>query len=150
MPHWVYLLSAANGLVGLATWRNLPLTVVRLVGALTRDPERSKRCAEILRLARKDAKDLPSYLIDDPRPDQSPATAARRSRDKTGQQRATRSPATASGAFFRTRRGIVRGLPPGHRSTSGDPANAPAMTASNTQHRAEHPARGRLRPRRSS
>jgi hypothetical protein len=108
MPHWVYLFSAANGLVGLVTWRNLPLTIVRLVGALTRDPERSKRCAEILRLARKDAKDLPSYLIGGPGYDQAPETSARRSRNETGRQRAPRPPATASGAFFRTRRRIVR------------------------------------------
>ena len=75
MPHWVYFLSAANAFVSLAGWRTLPLTVVRLVGALTKDPERSKRCAEILRLARKDAKDLPSYLLDLPGHDQEPATA---------------------------------------------------------------------------
>lgn len=76
MPHWVYFLSAANAVVSLAAWRNLPLTVVRLVGALTKDPERSKRCAEILRLARKDAKDLPSYLIEVPGHDRAPATTS--------------------------------------------------------------------------
>jgi hypothetical protein len=102
------LAERANGLISLATWRNLPLTVVRLVGALTRDPERSKRCAEVLRLARKDAKDLPSYLIDDPGHDQAPETAARRSRNETGRQRAPRRPARASGAFFHSRRRIAR------------------------------------------
>jgi len=62
MAHWMYILWAVNALVGLATWRNVPLAVVRLVGALTKDPERAAQCAEILRLARKDAKDLPGYL----------------------------------------------------------------------------------------
>jgi hypothetical protein len=65
MPHWLYFLYAANALVGAFSWKHLPLTVIRLVGALTKDPERSKRCAEMLRLSRKDAKNLPSYLLDD-------------------------------------------------------------------------------------
>jgi hypothetical protein len=62
MAHWIYILWAVNALIGVGTWRNATLTVVRLVGALTKDPDRAARCAEILRLARKDAKDLPSYL----------------------------------------------------------------------------------------
>lgn len=108
MPHWVYLLSAANGLISLATWRNLPLTVVRLVGALTRDPERSKRCAEVLRLARKDAKDLTSYLVDDPgttRHRKRRPTAAGTRLAGNGHQG---PPARVSGALFRTRRRIAR------------------------------------------
>jgi len=98
MPHWAYLLSAANGLVGLATWRNLPLTVVRLVGALTKDAERSKRCAEILRLARKDAKDLPSYLLKDPQHCQAAGAGVRSGGNEDGQQRAAKSRSTARGA----------------------------------------------------
>jgi len=96
MPHWVYLLSAANGLVGLASWRYLSLTVIRLVGALTKDPERSKRCAEILRLSRKDAKELPSYLLDDCGNDRAAAKLTRRRRSRIGDQRALR-PSTAVG-----------------------------------------------------
>jgi len=64
MAHWEYIIWAVNALVGCATWRNIPLAVIRVTGALTKDPERAKRCAEILRLARKDAQDLPSYLLD--------------------------------------------------------------------------------------
>lgn len=94
MPHWVFFLSAANALVGVFTWRNLPLTVVRLVGALTKDPERSKRCAEILRLARKDAKELPSYL-DSPGDCQPPATAVRRTQKAAGRECVRKSSSAA-------------------------------------------------------
>lgn len=38
------------------------LKVVRLVGALTRDEQRSRQCLETQRLARDDAKDIPGYL----------------------------------------------------------------------------------------
>ena len=62
MAHWIYVLWAVNALIGVATWRNATLAIVRLVCALTKDPDRAARCAEILRLARKDAKDLRSYL----------------------------------------------------------------------------------------
>lgn len=62
--HWEYILWVVNGLVGLGTWRNVPLAVVRLIGALTKDPQRSKQCAEIIKLSRKDAKDLPQYLTE--------------------------------------------------------------------------------------
>lgn len=62
MAHWMYVLWAVNTLIGVATWRNATLAIVRLVLALTKDRDRAARCAEILRLARKDAKDLPSYL----------------------------------------------------------------------------------------
>jgi hypothetical protein len=62
MAHWEFVVWAVNGLVGLSTWRNVPLAVVRLIGALTKDPQRSRQCAEIIKLSRKDAKDLPDYL----------------------------------------------------------------------------------------
>jgi hypothetical protein len=35
-----------------------------LVGGLTKNPQRSKQCAEMVRLSRKDAKELPSYLVE--------------------------------------------------------------------------------------
>ena len=60
--YWIYILWAVNALIGVATRRNATLAIVRLVCVLTKDPDRAVRCAEILRLARKDAKDLPSYL----------------------------------------------------------------------------------------
>jgi hypothetical protein len=62
MAHWIYVLWAANALVGVTTWPKATLAIVRLVLMKTGDPDRAARCAEILRLARKDAKDLPSYL----------------------------------------------------------------------------------------
>ena len=62
MAHWMDVLWAVNALIGVATWRNATLAIVRLILALTNDPDRAARCAEILRLARKDAKDLSSYL----------------------------------------------------------------------------------------
>jgi hypothetical protein len=66
MAHWIYILWAVNALIGVATRRNATLAIVRLLCVLTKDPDRAVRCAEILRLARKDAKDLPSYLTPPP------------------------------------------------------------------------------------
>jgi hypothetical protein len=66
MAHWVYILSAATGPLGLAAWRYAPRAFLMLMGGLTTNPQRSKQCAEMLRLQRKDAKDLQSYLVDAP------------------------------------------------------------------------------------
>lgn len=66
MAHWVYILSAVSGPVGLAAWRYAPRAFLMIVGGLTKDPQRSKQCAEMLRLQRKDAKDLPSCLVNEP------------------------------------------------------------------------------------
>src|SRR5262249_46133820 len=41
-------------------------TFLVVVGGLTTKPERSKQCAEMLRLQRKDAKGIASYLVDSP------------------------------------------------------------------------------------
>ena|ERR1700722_6001725 len=66
MTHWELIIWAVNGLVGLGTWPKVSLAIVRLVGALTKDPQRSKQCAEFIKLSRKDAKDLPDYLVETP------------------------------------------------------------------------------------
>jgi hypothetical protein len=66
MAHWMYVFSAVGGPVGFAAWRYAPRAFLMLVGGLTRDPQRSRQCAEMLRLQRKDAKELPSYLVDSP------------------------------------------------------------------------------------
>ena len=58
--HFFWVVYVAGG--GLLTWKYAPLTLVRLVGAFTTDPQRHRQCAEILRLARKDAADIPSYV----------------------------------------------------------------------------------------
>lgn len=62
----MYVLSAVSGPAGLAAWRYAPRALLLLMGGLTKDPQRSKQCAEMLRLLRKDAKDLPSYLVSEP------------------------------------------------------------------------------------
>jgi hypothetical protein len=65
MAHWVYALPVVSSLA-LAMWRYAPRAFLVIVGGLTKDPQRSKQCAEMLRLMRKDAKDLPSYLAISP------------------------------------------------------------------------------------
>jgi hypothetical protein len=62
MAHWVYIFSAASGPIGFAVWRCAPRALLMLIGGLTKDPQRSKQCAEMLRLQRRDAKELPSYF----------------------------------------------------------------------------------------
>jgi hypothetical protein len=53
---WGVLLVSALG-----AWRFLPLAAVRLMAAFTRDEARHRRCMEVLRLARRDAAQIPSY-----------------------------------------------------------------------------------------
>lgn len=65
MAHWIYLLAAA-GPTGLAVWRYGPRAFLMVIAGLAKDPQRSKQCLEVIRLLRKDAKELPSYLIDPP------------------------------------------------------------------------------------
>lgn len=66
MAHWdvVWAGSSPVGLV--AIWRYAPRAFLMLVGGLTKDPQRSKQCAEMLRLQRKDASSIQSYLVDPP------------------------------------------------------------------------------------
>ena len=64
MAHWIYILWAAGGSVSLAAWRYAPRAFLMVVGGLTKNPQRSKQCAEMLRLQHKDAKDISGYLID--------------------------------------------------------------------------------------
>ena len=67
MAHWEYILWVASGPVGLAAWRYVPRAFLMVVGGLTKNPQRSKQCAEMIRLSRKDAKDIPGYLVDSPK-----------------------------------------------------------------------------------
>jgi hypothetical protein len=62
MAHWEYILPAVSGPLGFAAWRYAPRAFLMMIGGLTKDPQRCKQCAEMVRLSRKDAKDLPSYL----------------------------------------------------------------------------------------
>jgi hypothetical protein len=45
----------------LGMWRFMPLPVVQVVGGLTRDQARYRKCMEVARLARRDAALIPSY-----------------------------------------------------------------------------------------
>jgi hypothetical protein len=47
---------------GFGGWRYVPLVVIRLTAAFTKDDLRQRRCLEVLRLARRDAAQIPSYL----------------------------------------------------------------------------------------
>jgi hypothetical protein len=54
---WVaYVLSAVGGL------RFLPLAVVRLTAAFTGNEARHRQCLEVIRLARRDAAQIPTYV----------------------------------------------------------------------------------------
>jgi hypothetical protein len=66
-PYWEYLRWAGYVVAALGAWRFVPLAIVRLAGALTRDEERHKRCMEVLRLARHDAARIPSYSAEYPK-----------------------------------------------------------------------------------
>jgi hypothetical protein len=77
MAHWEYFLAALGGPAGLAAaWRYMPRAFLMLVGGLTAKPQRSKQCAEMIRLSRKDAKDLQSYLVDSTEHTEPPPSAA--------------------------------------------------------------------------
>jgi hypothetical protein len=54
---WSAYMAAAVG-----AWRFLPLAIVRLVAAFTSNDTRHRQCMEVLRLARRDAADIPSYV----------------------------------------------------------------------------------------
>lgn len=67
MAHWYYLVWALGGPAGIAAaWRYMPEAILKLRGGLTKDPQIHRHCAEMVRLSRKDAKDLASYLTDSP------------------------------------------------------------------------------------
>jgi hypothetical protein len=68
MPHWEYLRWAVYVGSAMGGWRYLPLTVIRLVAAFTKDEHRHRRRLEVLRLCRRDASRLPSYTAPDVTP----------------------------------------------------------------------------------
>ena len=57
-----YLRWGAYMVAALGAWRFMPLAIVRLVAAFTRSETRHRQCMEVLRLARRDAERLPSYV----------------------------------------------------------------------------------------
>jgi hypothetical protein len=72
--YWEYLRWGLYVSAALGTWRVMPLAVVRLVAAFTRDEKRHKQCMEVLRLSRRDAATIPPYTAP------SPQAAKRRTR----------------------------------------------------------------------
>jgi hypothetical protein len=62
VEYWESLRWGAYIAAAAATWRFLPLAVVQMVAAFTRDETRSRQCMEVLRLSRRDLRRVPSYL----------------------------------------------------------------------------------------
>ena len=78
MAHWQYILWGLGGPAGFAAaCRYIPRAFLMLVGGLTKNPQRSKQCAEMVRLSRKDAKELPSYLVESSKVGRAPITSFR-------------------------------------------------------------------------
>jgi hypothetical protein len=73
--HWEYLSWSAYVAVAIGAWRFLPLAIVRLVAAFTRDERRHRQCMEVLRLSRRDAALISRYISELP--------SSRRSRPST-------------------------------------------------------------------
>lgn len=61
MAHWQYFLWAGYFSAALGVLRFLPLAIVRLAAAFTRDETRHRQCMEVLRLTRRDAARIPPY-----------------------------------------------------------------------------------------
>jgi hypothetical protein len=91
-PYWEYLHWAVYAGVGVAAWRYLPRTVVYLTAAFTRNEQRQRQCLEVLRLSRKDAAKIPSYLKEPelpptlPEPNMAPVPVIYVHGDASGQQ----------------------------------------------------------------
>jgi hypothetical protein len=65
MAHWQYILWGLGGPAGFAaTCRYIPRAFLVLMGGLTTSTQRFKQCAEMVRLLRKDAKEIPSYFAE--------------------------------------------------------------------------------------
>jgi hypothetical protein len=60
--YWEYLRWSAYVAAAIGAWRYVPLTIVRFVAAFTRNETRHRQCMEVLRLARRDAASIPSYV----------------------------------------------------------------------------------------
>ena len=65
MVHWQYILWGLGGPAGFAAaCRYIPRAFLMLMGGLTTSTQRFKQCAEMVRLLRKDAKEIPSYFTE--------------------------------------------------------------------------------------
>jgi hypothetical protein len=81
-----------------ASLRYLPKALVLLVAAFTHDETRSRQCLEVLRLTRRDASSIPSYLPEGGTPSEVsiPATAPRNIRGRGWRSPLPRPPTTSS------------------------------------------------------
>jgi hypothetical protein len=61
-PTWEYAIWAGHVVVGVAVLRFLFRALFGLLAASARNDRRSRRSLEVLRLARRDATQIPSYL----------------------------------------------------------------------------------------
>jgi hypothetical protein len=68
-----YLQWAGYALSAVGTWRFLPLAVVRLTAAFTPNEMRFRQCLEVLRLSRRDAAQIASYVTTQRQASQSKA-----------------------------------------------------------------------------
>jgi hypothetical protein len=96
MAHWEYIVCAVGGPAGLATWRYAPRAFLMIVGGLTKDLQRSKQCAEMLRLQHKDAKELSSYLTGSSDGSSRPAGPSLQSDQDNGSAAPTPQPTSAA------------------------------------------------------
>jgi len=65
-PHLQYLQWAEYGVFGIAVLRQLSLLILRLVAVFTSSDKISMRSFEVLRLSRRDASSIPTYLTASP------------------------------------------------------------------------------------
>ena len=86
-----YLRWGAYVAAALGAWRFMPLVIVRLVAAFTKSDTRHRQCMEVLRLARRDAADIPPYISPLPTVEESPRSRCSSSKTKTLPTHATQS-----------------------------------------------------------
>ena len=85
--YWQHLGWMAYAAAGITVWRFIPLAVLRLVAAFTRDDRRHRQCMEVLALSRRHAAATPRCLAcrDTQRPS-TPKLIGSRTRGRAGQQ----------------------------------------------------------------
>jgi hypothetical protein len=77
MIQWLYALSAIFGSLGVAALGSARAYLL-IVGGKAKDRAITEQCAELYKLTRRDAKDLPDYLSGHSKGDERPALPARR------------------------------------------------------------------------
>jgi hypothetical protein len=104
MAHWQYVLWGLGGPAGFAAaCRYIPRAFLVLIGGLTTSPQRFKQCAEMVRLLRKDAKEIPSYFAELSESAPPPPTASPGPEGHDGPSPHALPPDTRSGPFLDSR-----------------------------------------------